>query len=319
MCKFSIIIPCYNSEKNINRLFDMMWTSDYSDYEVIYVDDCSKDNTFEKMQGLKEKYPNYTVVRAEKNGGPGLARNLGLELAKGEYILFCDSGDEFDISYLERISTFMNDHDDAQIVVFPHEIVRGNIKTLNDTYSGYGDGDTMPAYDVARGCGGPVAKVFKRSIIDENHIQFPDRMTGEDKCFLVYYSVHVKKAYKSNMCFYRYVMSKGSITHRKNNDIGKPTTFDILQHIYHEHFPEIEIEMFVVNHLLTRAKTMTDNKCSVKEIREFFEKENQRYSGWIDKVDFKNQSTYRKLIYKAMYKNKPFLIKFIMYLRRQLY
>ena len=68
----------------------MLYSSDFTDYEVIFVDDCSKDSSFETMKIMISDYAYYCVLQTAQNGGPGLARNLGIEHAHGEYIMFCD-------------------------------------------------------------------------------------------------------------------------------------------------------------------------------------------------------------------------------------
>ena len=319
--KFSIIVPCYNAKKYINTLFDMLSSETYTDYEVILVDDHSKDGTYQQMCELKEqeKYSNFKVFQTPKNGGPGPARNFGVQKAQGEYILFCDSDDGFDINCLLKIDSFLKDHNDADLIVFPHEIVRGDKVTFNDTYPNYKNGEEISKQDVIKVCPTPWAKVFKTSIVKDNQVEFPARMTGEDLCFLVYYTTHIQKAYKLDFSFYRYIMTEGSITHRKNVNLNEKTTFELLQPIYQEYFPEIEVERFVNSHLLTKAKNMTDAKCSCKEIKAYFKKENKKYPNWLDFIDLKNQSRYRKMIYKAMYHSNPIMIKFVMYLRRKLY
>lgn len=319
MCKFSIIVPCYNMESNIPKLFKMLASNDYSDYEVIFVDDCSKDASYKIMNTLKLEYSNYFIYQTAQNGGPGLARNLGLEHAKGEYIMFCDSDDEFDIACLSLIDHFISTHSDVDMIVFPHEIVRGRKKIKCDSYSSYDDSSLVLSVDIAGGYGSPFAGVYKSSIIKENHIKFPARMTGEDICFVVNYAIYIKKAYKYNLVFYRYIMRKNSITHQRGIDIKHKTTFEILQQIYNSYFPEIEINRFVNTHLLTKAKQMTDAKCSANQIREWFDHENGRYPEWIKKIDYSKQSLYRKAIYRAMYKNQPYLIKLIMFIRRRVY
>lgn len=321
MCKFSIIVPCYNAEKYIPHLFQMLHTDDYTDYEVVFVDDCSKDGTYQLMCEQAERYPHYRVYQMPQNGGPGPARNYGVSVANGENILFCDSDDEFDIGCLSVMDQFLAEHPDADIVVFPHEIVRGKKRILNDTYGKYTNGDRVEICAVICGCPGPVAKIYKKSIIDAHGIEFPKRLTGEDSCFLVNYSVYVKKAYKCDYLYYRYIMNSESITHQHGHkkSIVKQSTFEVLYPIFHEHFPEVEVERFVNTHLLTYAKQMTACGASFQEIKKFYREENRRYPQWIEQINLRNQSLYRRLIYKAMYKNHVGMIRFLMFLRRLVY
>lgn len=317
MCKFSIIIPCYNAEKDVLRLIKMFENKEYTDYEVIFIDDCSTDNTYELL--IENKLQHFSVYKMENNSGPGMVRNYGIHCANAENIMFCDSDDEFDISVLGEIDDFLEKHADADLIVFPHKMVGKNKEVTEDSYSKYNNGDKVDIYDILDGCPTPWAKIYKKSVIYNNNVVFPARMTGEDRCFLVNYAVYVKVAYKCDLLYYRYIMTEGSITHRRITDPNQKTTFEILQKVYAEHFPEIELKMFVDTHLLSKAKILCDAKCSMKHIGDFYLQENKKFPNWIDKIDISSQSLYRQLIYKAMYNNNALAIKAIMFVRRILY
>lgn len=319
MCKFSIIVPCYNLKGRVGALFAMLSSDDYLDYEVIYVDDCSKDDTFEQLNKRKEAYNNYKVFQTIKNGGPGKARNLGLSKASGEYILFCDSDDIFDISCLIKIDEFLSNNSDCDLIVSPHCVIGKSFTSTADSYQKYEDGDYVAINDIVNGPGSPWGKVYKASIIRENNLSFPDRMTGEDFCFVVNYAVHVQRAYKMNVVYYKYVMNSGSITHYYRGDYKVPTTFEVLLPIYREHFPQVELHQFIEGHLLERAKGMAAARCSNFEIKQWFKRENARYPNWIHYTTNMTQSVYRRLIYKAMYSANPVFIKAVMFIRKILY
>lgn len=317
MLKFSIIVPCYNIENSVKNLFDMLSPKNYDDYEVIFVDDCSKDNSFEIMKAMATEYVNFAVYQPEKNGGPGLARNLGLQYARGEYIIFCDSDDKIDTDVLLEIERFLADHAEVDMLVSPHRTLKnGNIASV-DAYDKYAHGAQVDKHDVVLGNLAPWGKVYRSDIIKGHQIEFPARRTGEDICFVVNYVTKCNTIYKFDVAYYGYVVSKTSITHKKSKD--SETTFDILQPIYHEYFPTLEVRMFAQNHLLTKVKYLTDHNASIKQIKDFYRKENLRYPNWIQYVDIEKQSMYRKQIYKAMYYNRPLMIKIIMLARRILH
>ena len=251
MCKFSIIVPCYNIESNVEALFDRLTTDQYANYEVILLDDCSKDDSFDKMRSIAEEQANFSVYQLEKNGGPGLARNLGLKYAKGEYVIFCDSDDEFDINVLSKIERFLSEHPETDMLVSPHYMVK-NGKTVSVDMYNKQHGSLMDGGNVILGNLAPWGKVYKSDIIKEHQIEFPARRTGEDICFVVNYVTRCRVIYKFDVQYYGYVLSQTSITHKKAKD--SETTFDILQPIYHEYFPNLESRMFAQNHLLTKAK-----------------------------------------------------------------
>lgn len=276
MYKFSIIVPCYNMENNVASLFDMLSIRNYSDYEVIFIDDCSKDQTFEvlcKTQSLKEEYKNFRCFQTAQNGGPGIARNLGLKYATGEYVLFCDSDDLFNLEVLPQLNDFLIKHQDAEMIVFPHQVLKHKKTIQIDRYKSYNDGEEVEAKDIVLGNLTPWAKLYKNQIIQKNQIEFPARLTGEDTCFVVNYIIHLNKIYKMNFYYYGYVSNSSSITHKKGIDFNQKTTFEVLQPIYNKYFPDIEIQMFAKMHLLTRAKQMCAVSLPLKEIRDWFKQE----------------------------------------------
>ena len=88
----SIIVPCYNAAGYINKCLDSILAQTYTNIEVILIDDGSTDDTGKILDAYKEQDPRIVVVHQE-NRGPAATRNVGLDIAKGEYIAFVDSDD----------------------------------------------------------------------------------------------------------------------------------------------------------------------------------------------------------------------------------
>ncbi len=97
---FSIIIPCYNSEKTIAETLNSVINQEYKDFEVIIIDDCSDDNTINIINTYKSKLASLTIIANEKNIGVAKSRNKGFALAKGKYIALLDSDDLWSINKL---------------------------------------------------------------------------------------------------------------------------------------------------------------------------------------------------------------------------
>lgn len=98
--KFSIIIPAYNAIDTISNTLDSILNQSYQNYEIIVVDDCSTDGTYDFLK----QYNGITLLRTEYNLRQGGARNLGLDNCTGNYILFVDSDDLlYDSSVLEKL------------------------------------------------------------------------------------------------------------------------------------------------------------------------------------------------------------------------
>ena len=102
MPKFSFIIPVYNGEKTVARLVVQILNQSYTDFELILVNDGSKDGSLRIIEDLARQ-DSRIIVLDKPNGGPSSARNLGLQKASGNFIIFCDGDDEIDSSKLSVI------------------------------------------------------------------------------------------------------------------------------------------------------------------------------------------------------------------------
>ena len=107
--KVTVIIPVYNVEPYLTRCLDSVLGQTYSNIEVIVVNDGSKDNTKKILDDYASKYENI-IVKHIKNGGVANARNVGIQLATGEYIGFIDSDDHVDFSMYVNELTIKKEH-----------------------------------------------------------------------------------------------------------------------------------------------------------------------------------------------------------------
>ena len=118
--KFSIIVPVYNTEKYLKRCLDSIKGQSFKDYEVIIVNDGSTDNSSD----IISKYP-YKVINQE-NLGLSMARNNGVKVASGEYLIFLDSDDYIEKDLLKEINKSLSNNPD---------LVRYQIKEVFDNKS----------------------------------------------------------------------------------------------------------------------------------------------------------------------------------------
>ena len=110
---FSVVIPAYNAGSSISSLINKFIKQDYARMEIIVVDDGSQDDTYTICQVLSSKHSCLTVLHQE-NQGVSAARNLGLQHASGDYILFVDSDDDISTEYVARIC-YLCEHTDADL------------------------------------------------------------------------------------------------------------------------------------------------------------------------------------------------------------
>jgi glycosyltransferase involved in cell wall biosynthesis len=94
MCKISVIIPAYNRAHTLRRALDSVIAQKGADFEILLVDDGSTDHTKLLTEGFAQKKPDFRYFY-QNNQGPSAARNLGIREAKGDYLAFLDSDDEW--------------------------------------------------------------------------------------------------------------------------------------------------------------------------------------------------------------------------------
>lgn len=119
MKKVSVIMPMYNVEKVMSRSVQSLFSQTLRDFEAVFVDDCSSDNTGEELKRIISGYDrddiSVKIVRHEPNKGVAAARNTGLDNAEGEYVYYLDSDDYFDDDALEVMYETAK-RDDADVV-----------------------------------------------------------------------------------------------------------------------------------------------------------------------------------------------------------
>ncbi|MDT0161598.1 glycosyltransferase family 2 protein [Bacillus sp. AG4(2022)] len=117
--KYSIIIPLYNKEDFIKNTILSIKNQNYKNYEIIVIDDMSKDKSFSNVTELKKElnYGELFIYRNEKNSGVVLTRNKGIELANGDYLIFLDADDELaDVNFLNNINNYIKQYNAEYIL-----------------------------------------------------------------------------------------------------------------------------------------------------------------------------------------------------------
>lgn len=103
----SIITPMYNCKEYISQTIQSVINQSYESWELILIDDCSTDGTFEEVSEAYKDHPQIIIIKNQVNSGAGYTRNHGLELSKGRYIAFLDSDDIWCSEKLQKQLTFM--------------------------------------------------------------------------------------------------------------------------------------------------------------------------------------------------------------------
>ncbi len=109
------IIPCYNSEKTIQRCIESVTAQTLAVEEIIIIDDKSTDGTIEIVENIRKNHKNIKIIKLEKNSGPATARNIGWDNAKTKYIAFLDSDDNWEKNKLEIQYEFLKKNTNIEL------------------------------------------------------------------------------------------------------------------------------------------------------------------------------------------------------------
>ena len=180
--RVSVIVPVYNVEKYLRDCLDSLLDQgmETSDYEIICINDGSNDNSLQILKEYAAKHINIIVIDKE-NSGVALARNAGLDIAKGEYIAFCDSDDAYRNDALTKSIAFMEENNIDVSLFMSH-------KNVEEEYS-YKRGESyqisakvMPNANLS--VGAVWRMIVRKQLIDSENIRFVEGMKyGEDTLF----------------------------------------------------------------------------------------------------------------------------------------
>lgn len=106
----SIIVPVYDSEKFLTKTIDTVLSQSYNNWELIFVNDCSKDNGNKIIEEHMKNEKRIKLINLEKNSGAAVARNKGIEYSKGRYIAFLDADDLWKKDKLRKQLDFMSNN-----------------------------------------------------------------------------------------------------------------------------------------------------------------------------------------------------------------
>ena len=237
--KYSVIIPVYNVERQLNRCLDSVAHQNRDDLEVIIVDDGSTDGSGMICDDYAGKYDNFNVIHQDNKGLSG-ARNAGLEIAGGEWILFLDADDYWAEDYLDVIDETIRKHP-SEYYKFNYEKVFDDRKPIRNALIVENEyielaeeadrlsflTDRVLVYSVGWEAH---TGVYKKSLIDEYCIRFTDtkRVFAEDMLFTMEYILHVRNAYLICNFLYMYYTREGSLSINADNDTVLPRLYNLL-------------------------------------------------------------------------------------------
>jgi len=192
MPKVSVIIPVYNVETYLRQALDSVVNQTLSDIEIICVDDCSTDNSLNILKEYALKDSRFVVIEQDKNQGAGVARNRALDIANGEYIMFLDPDDWYELDACEvaynQIKKNNNDlcmydyiiHCEESGKVSTGSMIKKFDDVLNEKCINISE-IKFPFLDSFY----TVMHIFNRKYLNDNNIRYKNCHFGEDAIFYI--------------------------------------------------------------------------------------------------------------------------------------
>lgn len=210
----SVIIPVYNAHKYIKKCIESIIYQNYTDIEIIIVNDGSTDNSLQIINDFATKDNRIRVINI-KNSGRSVARNTGIEHSSGQFIMFVDADDELEENAIKNLYNAINDNDSDIAIGNTHVVydVHQELKESDDWYFTIRHKGNLKITDKLieeiQCC--PWGKIFKRDIIDKYDLRFPKNLIYEDAFWHWAYLTSCNKITFINNIVYKYFRRKGSI------------------------------------------------------------------------------------------------------------
>lgn len=193
MALISVIIPVYGTEKYIARCLDSVLTQSFKDFEIIVVNDCTKDKSMDIVGKYAQLHNNIKVVEHSTNQGLMVARKSGYKIASGKYIVFLDSDDTLPKTALGKLYSEISDSD-AKIVSGGYRYIfdKGNSEERHPQNPGiYKTKEAIELCLQGKMNHNLAFAIFERKLFDKNYITIPHQTNGED--LILFYQL-VKEA-----------------------------------------------------------------------------------------------------------------------------
>lgn len=216
LCSF--IIPAYNASSTIVRCLDSIYNLSLheSDFEVICIDDCSSDNTVSTIEEYAKHHSNITLLYQLKNQRQGAARNKGVSLAKGKYIVFVDSDDESESGVVDALS--LAEDNDLDMVALhcvnvneKDEIIDREIVKIDGVFTGIDLQIKYPYWGTA-----PWPYIYKKTFLNQVNYPFVEDVLFEDSDFVNVHLYYAKRMMFSKNRAYKMYYNASSTTHTQS-------------------------------------------------------------------------------------------------------
>lgn len=254
MPKVSVIVPVYKVEPYLRRCIESILSQSFSDYELILVDDGSPDNCGAICDAYANTDERVRVIH-KQNGGLSDARNAGLKVATGDYVLFVDSDDYIESDLLEAVSPYLQeayplihfgyvseDEQGCELFQYAGYIDEKRFDNKNDAVKFICN--ELIDYKIAWNAW---CSIFDRRMIEKYNLRFEDnkRIFAEDLCFFLCYCAQIDRFVCIRQPLYHYVKRTESIMETDSGKINMGRFEQLAKTVYEYYRSNDDLEQFV--------------------------------------------------------------------------
>ena len=330
--RISFCIPVYNVKEYLKPCIESIYTQNITDFEIICIDDCSTDGSYELLLNLAAIYPELIVKRNETNSGVSCSRNLALKLSRGKYVWFVDADD---MLVPDTANLYLNiaekEAADAVLGTFTHfndgslpEYKNGTDKYHRVSFSNMDD--FYPKRSTGYPCFGVWLGIFNKSFLLTNNIWFRENLSIYEDCtFYFEFGMASKNVIQVDHYGYYYRIRENSALHmdrsvlmRKGFECSKQV-FAIYEDYRDRCTPELhetyDLHVYIMKSLSIRCLFRIDDSKYVKEGLQYLKKEGMYPFKYDDRADFSLKLNWKvKMFRRLLTKEQTFWVVRAVYL-----
>lgn len=235
--RYSVIIPIYNGAGTVSRCLDSLLHGIPEDAELLVINDGSTDDSGAICEEYAEKYQSIRYFSKE-NGGVSSARNLGLEEAGGEYILFADCDDYVSGDYWQTITALLEEHQPDMLQFGFQEL--GGVERIRGTGDYVAMGEVPAAEKAAEAMRAYLfsslqVRAFRGALIRENHLRFAQGLSvGEDQSFIFSFAMHMKSLVSAAKPLYIVMVDNAQSLSRRRRENLTQQLMEVNRRMFHD-------------------------------------------------------------------------------------
>lgn len=237
--KLSVIIPIYNGASFLEKLVDTINAFTFTDFECIFIDNNSTDNSLVTLKELLLKTSLDYLILSEEKQGAGYARNTGIKNAKGEYLAFLDCDDVILPEKFERDMEIFSNHD-VDFVFCRAKRFYEDGRIIKHPIKGFNEGENSPPhlgllwlqnFFLLQGPG----SFFVKKRVVESLNGFHSSLTGEDAFLFIRMGLVYKGFFYDKPYYHYFRHNQSTISQSNNQDIGSVRRyFELRQNLYRD-------------------------------------------------------------------------------------